>query len=466
MKHLKRFCFFTAFLLLLVSCKKEKEETPNNPTTTGENSTDSETMSIIVPNGEEQYLNIESDYIFDQTQLHTFELDIPEASYEFLDNNPAAEKYVEGSLTFEEETISPVGIRYKGSIGGFIGCVSGNNWANPSGSKTCTKLSMKIKINWEGREERFYGLKKLQFHSMNADDSQMRDRLGYWLFAQMGVPSPRAVHARLIINGEFVGLFSLVEQIDGRFARHNFDDGTGNLYKEIWPLQKNGTAFPTYKYLESLKTNEDESPTANIILGCAQEVVVASDSELKTVLNKWMDMNEILSYSVVDRTIRHDDGPFHWYCGGNNCDPHNFYWYENPTTQKLHLIPWDLDNAFENIINDANPVTPIADAWGETSNNCQPFNTSLFGIKQWSAACDKLTGGWTTFEEEYQALKAEFINGPLSVAEANTMIDLWAAQIQEATLEAKETHNDAISVAQWENAVNQLKLQLAYAREN
>ena len=60
-----------------------------------------------------------------------------------------------------------------------------------------------------------------------------------------------------------------------------------------------------------------------------------------------MNIDEIMSYAVVDRAIRNDDGAFHWYCSGSDCDPHNYYWYEDPTNRQMHLIPWDLDNAFE-----------------------------------------------------------------------------------------------------------------------
>jgi hypothetical protein len=37
---------------------------------------------------------------------------------------------------------------------------------------------MKIKINWNGRDTTFYGLKKFQLHSMNTDRSQLRSVLG------------------------------------------------------------------------------------------------------------------------------------------------------------------------------------------------------------------------------------------------------------------------------------------------
>jgi hypothetical protein len=49
----------------------------------------------------------------------------------------------------------------------------------------------------------------------------------------MGIPAPRATHAKLLINGEYVGVFALIENIDVRFTRHNYDSGEGNLYKEV-----------------------------------------------------------------------------------------------------------------------------------------------------------------------------------------------------------------------------------------
>ena len=91
----------------------------------------------------------ESGYLFDQSELRTYELHLSDEALATLDADPAAEQYVEGSMTFEGQTIEPVGIRYKGSVGAFFGCLSGRDWVRPSGQKTCTKLSMKVKINWD-----------------------------------------------------------------------------------------------------------------------------------------------------------------------------------------------------------------------------------------------------------------------------------------------------------------------------
>ena len=420
----------------------------------------------VEPIGTESYLEGNSDYIFDQNKLHTFELKIAEDQLAIIDQDPAAEEFVEGTLIFEGDTISPVGVRYKGSVGAFVGCLSGPNPFSPSGSKVCTKLSMKVKINWKGREEKFFDLKKLQFHSMNNDPSQMRERLGYHLFGEMGVSTPRAVHARLLINGEYAGLFALVEQIDNRFVKYNFDDDDGNLYKEIWPISMEGAPFSDQEYRDALKTNEGNNTNVDIIRNFAQSIADADLAEGRMIVEQRMNLEDALSYAAVDRTIRHDDGPFHWYCFGGECASHNFYWYEEPGAEKLHLIPWDLDHAFENIRANVNPVTAIADAWGASQNNCEPFNSGPFSLVQWSASCDKLTQVWNTYEVKYLQAKQEFINGPFAQSEVDQLLNDWQNQIREATTEANDSHDDAISIGEWESAMSELQDQLEFARNN
>ena len=73
----------------------------------------------------------DSDYLFDQEQLHTFEITLTDDALAELDGDPTAEEYVEGSLTFDGETVDEVGVRYKGSIGAFLGCTSGTEPVRP-----------------------------------------------------------------------------------------------------------------------------------------------------------------------------------------------------------------------------------------------------------------------------------------------------------------------------------------------
>ena len=99
-----------------------------------------------------------SDYIYDQSKLHRFDIYITDKNLKILDNDPAAERYVNAHLVFDGEVVKDIGLRYKGSIGAWVGCLSGDDWTNPSGYKTCPKLSFKIKIN-RNLDRKFYGLK-------------------------------------------------------------------------------------------------------------------------------------------------------------------------------------------------------------------------------------------------------------------------------------------------------------------
>ena len=131
----------------------------------------------------------------------------------------------------------------------------------------------------------------------------------------------------------------------------------------------------------------------------------------------------------------------------------------------MHLIPWDLDNTFENIIIHANPVTPIADAWAEVSADCEPFAFGTLGFQQRSAACDKLIGGWASYLSEFESMKEHFINGPFAEERVNSMLDVWNNQIRNATQEAQDLHNDALTISEWNSAVISLKQSLDFARK-
>jgi len=288
-------------------------------------------LDTLIPTGNEKYITENSDFIFNQQTLHTFEITIPESDLEKIDSDPVAEQYVTANLRFNGEELSAVSIRYKGSIGAFVGALSDNDWANPSGYKTATKLSMKVKIDWIDSSRTFYGLKKLQFHSQNNDPSQMHERLGYWLYREMGVAAPRSVHAKLLINGVYYGVYALTEQIDAQFIAYNYKDTTGNLYKEVWPLNDLGEATTQVEFNKKLKTNKTKPVNTTLIKQFADDIVKANDKTLRALIIKRMNLNQIMSYIVVDRMIRNDDGAFHWYCNSEACDNHNYYWYEEPS---------------------------------------------------------------------------------------------------------------------------------------
>jgi hypothetical protein len=257
-----------------------------------------------------------------------------------------------------------------------------------------------------------------------------------------------------MINGEFAGVFALTEEIDGRFTRENFEDGAGNLYKEVWPFDANHAPATSQALIDSLQTNENDDPNADIMTAFTAELAAAAPEAALEVIAKWIDIDNLLTTFVVDRAIRNDDGPLHWYCIPE-CNPHNFYWYEDPSSRQLTLIPWDLDNAFDSLTGTGliAGFIEIADELGEITNDCQPFPFGSFSLLQISAACDPLVGPLTTLDEALDGIRAALVAGPLSDDRVAQQLERWSAQIESSVAEFADAHPSAQSVETWRAAL-------------
>lgn len=397
-----------------------------------------------------------SDTIFNDDVVRTYEILIHPDSLAKIDNNPTAEEYVEATaFIIGTDTIGPVGVRYKGNEGAWWGCTT----EHLSGAKTCAKLPMKIKINWN-RDTTFFGLKKFQLHSMNLYQSQLRERVGYWFFRQMGVEAPRVVNARLKINGKEAGLFAHVEEIDGRFTKYHFENGSGNLYKEAWPLYGNEVTSES-QILSRLETNE-EVADISIFKSFGSDLAQADSSSIKSVIEKWMDVDKILRLAAVSYGLDDDDGPFHWYSqgGATLARPHNFYFYEDPLLRKVQMIPWDVDHMLDGVASpDVSNAVELIDGWGEISNNCEEFGQ---GWPQKSAACDKLVAGWASYKEEYKAIQQQLLSGPFQAIVP--VLAKWESQLRPVTEQIYSADSRFQSVDSWEYGVTQLRQELNDAK--
>lgn len=383
----------------------------------------------------------EADFVFDDSVIRTYELTVDEADWEWLNNNQRLEEYRPAALLFEGEEYPDVAVRYKGFMGALGMCF------DRQGNLTCKKLSLKLKFSEYDDAGRFYGLKRLNFHSMESDLSKMRDTLAYGLFRQAGVFAPRVSYAKLVVNGEMLGLFALVEQIDGQFTRSRFPDGGGgNLYKEIWPVHSEPIS-----YVRRLKTNREEDPSVDKIIRFAQALEQATDETFPSVLEAWTDTDMLMNYLAVDRLIDNWDGILAWYCVGEYCFNHNYYWYEDSERDRVWLIPWDLDNTFSvpSLMRD---VYQMPD-WDEIEKGCEPLPVFL-GIQGRPPACDDLIGRFSGLMwDPYVEKTRELLDGPFQIDVLHERIDRLAERLAPAIAEDP----NGPTVAEWEAAVERLK---------
>ena len=82
--------YFISLFILLFNCTQDSID--NNKKSNGDLLNNK--VLNITPNGSEKYLNYNSDYIFDQKKLRTYDLILPKSSLAEIDSDPFAEEYV------------------------------------------------------------------------------------------------------------------------------------------------------------------------------------------------------------------------------------------------------------------------------------------------------------------------------------------------------------------------------------
>jgi hypothetical protein len=391
--------------------------------------------------------------VFDTSVIRTYELSIAPDDLAQLDAKPNAEMYVPGMLSFEGHTYGPIGVRYKGSSGAFLApCTAATFPGIPPGPKV-GKCSIKLSFDELDSGARFYGLKKLNLHSMGRDPSMLRERLGYALYRQLGVAASRATYARVLINGKLEGLFIAVEQVDSHFTRGRFSEGgKGNLYKEIWPLYDDPALYRT-----ALEDNKGPDTDVDKMLAFKQAIDAGGSAAAA-----WLDRDYMLRYIAVDRLILNDDGMFHWYCigpQGSNPGPianHNYYWYEAQKAGRLWLIPWDLDGSMA-----AEPRVHIDPEWSADGGDCS-CHISM-GFPQRAATCDPLSAEFASWRADYETMVDQLLAGPFSEAAVGAQLDAWTEQIA-PLVDATAGLNGAPDADTWRAAVATLQAVLSSSR--
>lgn len=388
--------------------------------------------------------NKASDEVFRDDLLRTYSLTFTTADWDMLQKTAIEEIYVPAMLSVEGETIGKIAVRYKGSFGSLGSCFE-------NGKRICAKLSFKFKFDEYDPNLRYRGLKRLNFHSSLNDYSHLRERVSYKLFREFNILAPRSVHARLMINGEYAGLFNLTEEIDGRFTDYHFvgAEGQGTLYKDGWP----GTTVDPAYFTTAQHTNEGTPVTR--IVAFATELAKAPADGLGAVVSRYMDPEYVMRYLAVHEAIKHWDGPLTFYCGDDfGCVNHNYFMYESPSQDRYTIVAWDTDKTFHEMAYTDQFNLP---AWYAKATNCTPIEEGVI-----PAGCDRLVQGFVQLGlDKYRAAMGRLLEGPFQVASMQADIDRWAKQIDESV----KTDAAGPGYPEWLDSVDNLKQTIVKFRE-
>jgi len=181
------------------------------------------------------------DRIFDNSYVHTIDIQISEDDWEDLKLNALYKEAYDCTVIIDGETFHHVGVRTKGNVTLIQSIV--REW---------DRYSLVLDFGAFQPSQRYYGLDKLSLNNNICDSSFIRDYLCYDMMASMGVPAPLISFTVVSVNGEPLGLYTTVEGMDESYALRNFGTTYGNLYK------------PEHMNIAGMLTGEVKDCTLNV----------------------------------------------------------------------------------------------------------------------------------------------------------------------------------------------------------
>ncbi|MGC8792063.1 MAG: CotH kinase family protein [Bryobacteraceae bacterium] len=268
--------------------------------------------------------------LFDDVVLQDIYLFMDPADWQKLRDNYLLDTYYPARFVWNGIELGRVGIRSRGS-----------------GSRSPEKPNLLVAFNRYDSNQKLFGLASVVLKANNQDASLLREVLAMKLFRRIGLPAPLEAPARLYVNGELFGAYTLVESIDEVFLARNFGEDTGYLYD--W--QENRDQGYHFEYLgpdPSLyvpapwdpKTRKS-SPDAAFIEAMVRAVNETPDQDFVRVVSRCIDLRQFVVYLATEQFVADYDGFLGRVFGMNN-----MYWYRFASGDPFVLIPWDRDGAF------------------------------------------------------------------------------------------------------------------------
>jgi hypothetical protein len=350
--------------------------------------------------------------VFPKDRVLDIQVTMPEAAWNNLIATAKQEVWSTADVAIDGQKLGSIGFRPKGEY-------SLDSCVGDTGELTCDKLSFKLKFDEVDPEGRFYGLKRLALNQITDAGGLYMETMGYRIFKDFGITTPRTSYATLQVNGKSLGIYTVVEIPDGRFTDHYFG-GNGNLYKEAWPDRTDSGYF-----INALETNK-ETANNEVFVEFATDMLKASDQDLPATLSKYMDLEKLLDYMAVDYAIANWDGITTFYAGSWGHANHNYFMYQDENQARFTLIPWDLNATFflEHWLGDIEP-------WDKLDADCEKMvltegSTDLYTIP---ASCDPMIRAIALSKEGYHASVRRLLDEVFVVDKLSAQLDEYAEQL-------------------------------------
>jgi hypothetical protein len=240
--------------------------------------------------------------------------------------------YVRAAVEFDGTRLADAGLRFKGN-------------ASYAVSASAIRRPMKLEFDRFVEGGKLAGLTTLNLNNAASDPSIARETVTFAIFREMGMPAPRTGYALVYLTvpgqfeHEYLGLYTLIEEVDHHFLKRNFDRSDGLVLK---PEGMRGMAYLGDQWATGYarynpRSDVDPQRAARVI-ALAKLINKADDATFAGQIGSYLDVPEFLRYVAVNSAIANLDSFL--------STGHNYFLYFDPIDNRGRAIPWDMNLSF------------------------------------------------------------------------------------------------------------------------
>jgi hypothetical protein len=178
--------------------------------------------------------------------------------------------------------------------------------------------------------QKFHGLDKMHLNNSVQDGSYLCENVASACFREAGIPTPRASHARVMLNGRDLGFFVLKEGFDAVFLKRFFNDSSGILWDGGFVADIDANL-----QIRHNPGNKEANQLKELIA-----VLGESDPTVRRdKIGKLLDTDRFITFLAIEAMLGHWDG-----YGFNR---NNYRIYYDAKTEKLVFLPHGMDQLFQ-----------------------------------------------------------------------------------------------------------------------
>lgn len=276
-------------------------------------------------------VKLSSDTLFDGSVLQEVRLTVSSRDWETLKAHYLEDTYYQADFRWRDQVVRNVGIKSRGS-----------------GSRSGTKPGLKVDFKRYVSGQTLLGLTSLVLRNNTQDPSNMNERLSMLLFQRMNFPAPREAYARLYVNDEYAGLYTVVEPIDKPFLKRTYGEDRGYLYSYDYPdgmapfyFDDRGSDPAAYVPLPFKPETHESDPRPEFIEQWVRAANEPSTALFPSEIAEHMDVSLFIRHVAIENVLANNDG----LAGDWGVNNDNFY--RPADSSRFETIPWDQSESFK-----------------------------------------------------------------------------------------------------------------------